>query len=330
MPLRRELLTVQSAHDRHVQQTRTPYPWTSGQELAAKLLFAGVGCTVAAFATNPIDVIKTRLQLRGEGVKGAGASSSPHLLQLSRDLVRVEGWRVLAFSGVAPAMLREATYSTIRIGSYDSFKALISRKERSGPGGDPFYVKVIAGLASGMTGAFIANPTDLIKVRMQSPPSVRLYPSVWSAFKSIYTTEGGIPALYRGVGPTTARAGLLTASQLASYDHVKHDLLRTGWFKEGLWTHFCASTFAGLVCAFVTSPVDTVKVRFMNQPVDPVTKQGMLYRSALHCATKTVSTEGFFALYKGFLMCWMRLGPHTTISMIIFERLRAWTGIHPV
>ncbi len=43
-----------------------------------------------------------------------------------------------------------------------------------------------------------------------------------------------------GVGPTTQRATLLTASQLASYDHIKHSLLSAHWlhFHEGIVTHF--------------------------------------------------------------------------------------------
>ena len=44
----------------------------------------------------------------------------------------------------------------------------------------------------------------------------------------------------KGVGPTTQRATLLTASQLASYDHIKHSLLSVSWlhFHEGIVTHF--------------------------------------------------------------------------------------------
>lgn len=43
----------------------------------------------------------------------------------------------------------------------------------------------------------------------------------------------------QGVGPTTQRAALLTASQLSSYDHTKHVLLNAGILKsEGIFTHF--------------------------------------------------------------------------------------------
>lgn len=69
--------------------------------------------------------------------------------------------------------------------------------------------------------------------------SVHQYSSVWQALAQIYRTEG-LRGLYKGVGPTTQRATLLTASQLASYDHIKHSLLSVSWlhFHEGIVTHF--------------------------------------------------------------------------------------------
>jgi len=76
------------------------------------------------------------------------------------------------------------------------------------------------------------------------------YASIADACKSIYVEEG-IPGLYRGVVPTAARAMVVTASQLASYDTTKHWLLklqdREGQlrFREGYLVHFCASTIAG-------------------------------------------------------------------------------------
>lgn len=85
----------------------------------------------------------------------------------------------------------------------------------------------------------------------------------------------------------------------------------------------------GLVCSISTSPIDTVKVRYMNQQFN-AQGRGALYSSAIDCAVKTVSREGPMALYKGFLMCWLRLGPHTMLSLMIFEKLRSFVGINPV
>ncbi|KAF8979937.1 hypothetical protein BGZ46_004819 [Entomortierella lignicola] len=382
--------------------------WTPEQELAAKMVFGGLGCMIAVVFTHPVDVIKTRLQLQGEAVVPSGiqhnstalptgriggvapppgllaATSSTHLayspsasvtnavfhqdarllvhesikapaatntaaavlgtttsaatsplpktlrlVPLLREIFRNEGPQVL-MAGLASAVLRESIYSTIRFGSYDLFKGIYSGAGVRGlRGGETStLVQLMSGLTSGMIGSALANPTDLIKVRLQAfwPSGKPRYASIPEAFKSIYTEEG-VRGLFRGVVPTCARAMVVTASQLASYDTTKHWLLKqrdsngNPVFKEGLFTHFSASTFA--------APLDVCKVRIMNQPVGP-TGEGLLYRNTLDCAFKTVRREGPLALYKGFSMCWLRLGPHTMLSLMIFEKLRNWVGLNPV
>jgi hypothetical protein len=72
----------------------------------------------------------------------------------------------MLLSGLAPAVLRESIYSTIRFGSYDLFKGVYSGMGSDGiRGGEETstLVKLLSGLTSGMIGSVIANPTDLIK-----------------------------------------------------------------------------------------------------------------------------------------------------------------------
>ena len=57
--------------------------------------------------------------------------------------------------------------------------------------------------------------------------------------------SGGLRALYRGVGPTTVRGVVLSATQIGSYDQIKQSLKKRGIMEEGVPLHFVASTFAG-------------------------------------------------------------------------------------
>ena len=61
-------------------------------------------------------------------------------------------------------MLRESVYSTIRIGSYEPFKELLGATD---PSNTPLWKKIVAGGCAGAIGSTIANPADLVKVRMQ-------------------------------------------------------------------------------------------------------------------------------------------------------------------
>jgi len=105
-------------------------------------------------------------------------------------------------------------------------------------------------------------------------------------------------------------------------------MFRFRWIKEdNIYVHFCASMVAGLVAAAVTSPVDVVKTRVMNQPV--IGGRPTLYLSTVDCVRKTVKAEGLLSLYKGFVPNWIRIGPHTIITFLVYEQLRLLFGLKP-
>lgn len=106
--------------------------------------------------TNPVDVVKTRLQIQGELGRG-GAEPKFGMLSGTARLVQTEGIRAL-YKGLLPSLLREASYSTIRMGAYESFK---HRLFPDHVGELPVFKKFIAAGLSGALGAAIANPTDL-------------------------------------------------------------------------------------------------------------------------------------------------------------------------
>lgn len=296
-----------------------------------KFLYAGLANAAAGFTTNPMDVLKVRMQMqRG----GAGPPLS--MLALGRRVVATEGASAL-MRGWQASVMREMSYSAIRMGLYDAVKDQLaggSGAAASDRFSFPLWKKILAGGVSGCIGAAIANPTDLLKVRAQAPPGAdgRLlfsYPNPWTALGHIYRHEGGWPGLYRGVVPTTQRAAILTAAQLSTYDEVKYLLLGSGLMGEGLGLHFISSCLAGLAVATTTNPIDLVKSRFMNQPLG-ADGRGLLYSGVADCLRKTVAAEGLRALYKGWLANWLRIGPHTVVTFICFERLRGLAGIGAV
>ena len=76
-----------------------------------------------------------------------------------------EGFRRGIYKGIEASCMREAIYSSLRLGLYESFK----RKTKY----LPFKMNVvltnfIAGSMSGLVGSAIANPADLLKTRMQA------------------------------------------------------------------------------------------------------------------------------------------------------------------
>jgi len=291
---------------------------------------AGFSNAAAACLTNPVDVVKVRMQMDGEGtMKSTGSSAArPRggVLQTGSALLRAEG-PLGFYRGIRASLCREMSYSGIRMGLYEPAKQLLSASDAKSTS---LALKVSAGAITGATGSVLANPFDLVKVRMQGSPGSggrSCYPSVAAAMRAIYAEGGGVRSLWRGTGATVKRAALLTASQVPSYDHVKHTLVDSGYLREGYVCHLSCSMVAGVIAAAVTSPVDLVKSRLMLQPVDPATGRGTLYAGLIDCFGKVVRAEGALALFKGFHTQWLRIGPHTTVSLMVFEECRRLAGM---
>ncbi len=77
-----------------------------------------------------------------------------------RCIASEEGLSVL-YSGLAPALLRQAIYGTIKYGLYYSIKDLVGGEESA-------LKNVSIAVIAGSVSASIANPTDVLKVRLQS------------------------------------------------------------------------------------------------------------------------------------------------------------------
>lgn len=97
---------------------------------------------------------------------------------------------VLFFS-ILPAVLRQATYGTIKFGTYYSLKRIIVEHY----GKETIGINVCCAVIAGAVSSAIANPTDVLKVRMQVQ-GTHGNVSLVNCFKDVYTHEG-ISGLWR-------------------------------------------------------------------------------------------------------------------------------------
>lgn len=171
-----------------------------------------------------------------------------------------------------------------------------------------FLNKLLAGLLSGAISSAIANPTDLVKVRMQGAATTIVgkdkrtyrYKNFVDALYTIITTEG-IWALYTGVAPTVARASVLAAVEMSMYETLKLALAR--FFQLELTSvllHIIAALVASFFSSLASCPFDMARSRLMNQPKG-VDGRGLLYDGPLDCMQKSVRKEGISVLWAGWL-----------------------------
>ena len=62
--------------------------------------------------------------------------------------------------------------------------------------------------------------------------------------------------------------------------------------EDGPVLHALSSAVAGLVAATMGTPADVIKTRVMNQPTDPQTGKGLLYKGSMDCLSRAVKEEG--------------------------------------
>lgn len=287
----------------------------SDNSIYNKLIAGGVSCSIMSAILNPMDLTKVRLQT--QHVKTLDFFKS--FISCTKGIIEKEGITTLWTRGLAPSMLRESTYSSIRLGLYDPIRDYLMKNKE---GSIPLYIKILSGFLSGGIGSVLVTPTDVIKIRFQASFEGLPYKNTFEAFKIIYKEEGIKNGLYKGVGITTLRASILTSAQLSSYDHSKYLILKSGLMNDSFPLHFLSAAISGLITTIFTSPVDVIKTRIMNDHL------GGEYKNSWDCFIQTIKKDGGFkALYKGFIPNYFRLGPHFIFSLPLYEYFRKHLGV---
>lgn len=290
----------------------------------------------ATLFTHPIDTLKLRQQLHGLADRTTSSATtvssplSPRPLLSSNSyavlskILRSEGPTAL-YAGLSPAILRAATYSATRLGLYDPLRTWLSSvitppcQDDHANTAKPtplFAVKLVASLSSGAIGAIVGNPFELIKVRMQQNDN-RAYHNAFDALRRIIIDEGFF-ALWTGTYPAIWRGALLTSSQLATYDATKTFLKERASLHEGVVAHLGAAMMAGLVTTTVSTPADVVKSLVMHSRPTRTPVESMRF---------IFVTDGLRGFMRGWTPNYARLGPHSVITMLVYENLRSSFGL---
>ncbi|NWR26057.1 M2OM protein, partial [Emberiza fucata] len=212
---------------------------------------------------------------------------------------------------LSAGLLRQATYTTTRLGIYSVLLERFGGADGTPP---PFLAKAAMGMTAGAAGAFVGTPAEVALIRMTAdgrlPPGERRgYHNVFDALVRM-AREEGVLTLWRGCIPTMARAVVVNAAQLASYSQSKQFLLDSGEFRGRCPCYSKEVSHpsygrASLDYFFLGGSPDTL----------PLLQDVLL---------KVVRYEGFFSLWKGFTPYYARLGPHTVLTFIFLEQMNKW------
>ncbi|XP_028967499.1 solute carrier family 25 member 35 isoform X2 [Galendromus occidentalis] len=292
-----------------------------------EFVLGGVAAAGAGFLTNPLDVVKTRIQLQGElQNRGSYKVHYRNTLHACYVIAKHDGLMALQ-SGIGPALWFQFVMNGTRLGCYsimDSFELT-----RSSDGSLCFPKTVVCGALSGAMGSFFASPLYLVKTQIQSRSLSEIavgfqhqHSNMSQAFVSIYRKEGFF-ALWRGANAAMVRVSAGSAIQLSTFSNIRDKIIENETMAHypNLAT-LAASFFAGIGLCLVMTPFDVVCTRLYNQGLDPVTKRGLFYSGLLDCFVKMFKTEGCWGFYKGVGASYIRLGPHTMLTMMFWVNLK--------
>ncbi|XP_026747684.1 solute carrier family 25 member 35-like isoform X1 [Trichoplusia ni] len=290
------------------------------------LLMGGFSAMFASIFTNPIEVVKTRLQLQGElkkrGQHAVFYRGVGHGLYV---VAKNEG--IVALQNGLPAMLGFQFFLNVfRLGS---FRMAERRGLLKDSAGSVSLVRgaLVAGVGGAM-GSIAGTPFYLVKTRLQSQAARAIavghqhkHTGTWNALTDIFRREG-VKGMFRGVGPQIPRGMTGSASQILSFTYAKDWLRANGWFLQmPLMMSFFGANLGGLIMTLCLNPFDVIATRLSNQPVDEKNK-GKLYKGMVDCAIKMMRSEGPLSFYKGVVANYLRLGPHTVILLVAWDQLK--------
>ncbi|TDL28104.1 oxaloacetate carrier [Rickenella mellea] len=283
----------------------------------------GLAASTAVTVSNPAEVAKTRLQLQGELVKGGGPKVYKNVLDVFAKTWRNEGLRGIQ-RGLGPAYIYQILLNGSRLGFYEPLRRGFNRLVGRPSAEQIAATSLTAGAASGVIGASLGNPLFLIKARMQAySPALPVgtqhyYKNSFHALSMIFKAERW-RGLVRGMDAATLRTSMGSSVQLPSYNWTKNRLVEKGISNSNsVWTFLASSAVSGACVCLVMQPADTALTRMYNQPTQRLNNGrtvGLLYKNPIDCLWKTLKTEGPFGWYKGSTAHFLRIAPHTIITL---------------
>ncbi|XP_025776169.1 solute carrier family 25 member 35 isoform X1 [Puma concolor] len=267
-------------------------------------LMSGLAACGACLFTNPLEVVKTRMQLQGElQAPGTYQRHYRNVFHAFITIGRVDGLAALQ-KGLAPALLYQFLMNGIRLGTYGLAEAGGYLHTAEGTLSPPR--SAAAGALAGVMGAYLGSP---------------IYMGMFQALSEI-GQKHGLVGLWRGALGGLPRVIIGSSTQLCTFSSTKDLITQWEILPPQSWkVALAAAMVSGIAVVLAMTPFDVVSTRLYNQPTDSQGK-GLMYRGMLDALRQTARTEGIFGMYKGIGASYFRLGPHTILSLFFWDQLR--------
>lgn len=267
----------------------------------------GIAGAASRTATAPLDRLKVLLQIQktdakiGEAVKTIWNQGG------------VRGF----FRGNGLNIVKVAPESAIKFYAYELFKNAIGENMGEDKADIGTTARLFAGGMAGAVAQASIYPLDLVKTRLQTCTSQAgaACPRIGTLTKDILVHEGP-RAFYKGLFPSLLGIIPYAGIDLAAYEKLK-DLSRTYILQEdaepGPLIQLGCGTISGALGATCVYPLQVVRTRMQAERTR--TSMSGVFR-------RTISEEGYKALYKGLLPNLLKVVPAASITYMVYEAMK--------
>ncbi|KAJ3227128.1 mitochondrial aspartate-glutamate transporter agc1 [Clydaea vesicula] len=231
---------------------RSKYKQKDGSiPLYAEILAGATAGGSQVVFTNPLEIVKIRLQVQGEAAK-VGAAPKQSAMQIVRGL----GLFGL-YKGVGACLLRDVPFSAIYFPTYSHLKSSLFDEGKDGKKLAGWEL-LVAGAGAGVPAAYLVTPADVIKTRLQvaARSTETSYNGLTDCFTKILKEEGP-KAFFKGGIARILRSSPQFGVTLFCYEKL-HSLLPFNLIDPKFVDPSLAttSTSEGLVGSAVNAPFE--------------------------------------------------------------------------
>ncbi|KAL3111746.1 hypothetical protein niasHT_011033 [Heterodera trifolii] len=265
---------------------------------------------------QPFDVLKIRLQLQEEPLRGKSRGKYSGILQSAKLIYHEEG--ITAFwRGHIPAQGLSIVYGNL---VFCTFELLTKQAGDFGFHNFSKSVDFVCGASAGCLATTCAMPFDVVRTRMVAQGAHRTYRNMAHAFIKTWRYEG--PAGYfRGLVPSLVQIAPFTGLQFTFYN-----LVNVYW--DSIWQgdresvgRIVSGWVAGMAAKTITYPFDLVRHRLqVNRHIrkdtfGQTTSDGGMLRTFVGI----VKRETVFGLFKGLSPAVLKAAVQSSLSFFFYE-----------
>ncbi|KAI0718952.1 mitochondrial carrier [Cerioporus squamosus] len=195
-------------------RSRAMDPETGRISLGWELVAGGSAGGCQVIFTNPLEIVKIRLQIQGEAAKleGAVPKGAGHIIR-SLGLLGL-------YKGASACLLRDIPFSAIYFPAYAHLKKDIFNEGYNGKQLS-FFETLTSAAVAGMPAAYFTTPADVVKTRLQveARTGQTHYKGLVDAFVKIYREEG-FKAFFKGGPARIIRSSPQFGFTLVAYEYL--------------------------------------------------------------------------------------------------------------